>query len=63
MVYFIYLFSLNSIEQYPASVPLAKKWSIENVESFLKFLGFEDEAPAFREQVFAYLIVDLFDIH
>lgn len=40
----------KSLEQYPSSVPLAKKWSIENVEFFLKFLGFVDEASAFREQ-------------
>lgn len=32
-------------------MPLAKKWTIENVETFLKFLGFEDEASAFRDQV------------
>ncbi|CAL1277690.1 unnamed protein product [Larinioides sclopetarius] len=38
------------LEEYPTSVPIARKWSIENVEEFFKFIGFEDEAPAFREQ-------------
>lgn len=40
-----------SLEHYPTQIPAAKKWSIENVETFFKFIGFEDEAPAFREQV------------
>ncbi|XP_035227084.1 histone acetyltransferase KAT6B-like isoform X1 [Stegodyphus dumicola] len=40
----------KSLEQYPSSVPMAKKWTIENVEAFFKYIGFEDEAPAFREQ-------------
>ncbi|GIY47658.1 zinc finger protein ubi-d4 [Caerostris extrusa] len=40
----------KTLEEYPTSVPVAKKWSIENVETFFKFIGFEDEAPAFREQ-------------
>ncbi|XP_015917766.1 histone acetyltransferase KAT6B [Parasteatoda tepidariorum] len=40
----------KSLEQYPALIPVAKKWSIENVETFFRFIGFEDEALAFREQ-------------
>ncbi|KAG8180165.1 hypothetical protein JTE90_002291 [Oedothorax gibbosus] len=40
----------NSLEHYPTQIPAAKKWSIENVETFFKFIGFEEEAPAFREQ-------------
>lgn len=40
----------KALEEYPTSVPVARKWSIENVEAFFKFIGFEEEAPAFREQ-------------
>ncbi|XP_054718211.1 histone acetyltransferase KAT6B-like [Uloborus diversus] len=41
---------LKSIQEYPASIPLAKKWSIGNVEAFIRHLGYDDEASAFREQ-------------